>query len=605
MKKILVGYLVLVFCFLFECKAEDSLIAEVNTAYHSFHSMDVFSKIHVKEKEGFLIENENQELLVKVTFSDTSRRSAVSSRVRIRYYIDENYPAVPEKWVLKYDKTLKEGDSKLVGASTTYNHEKHVRIPGNIYDFSHPVQKVKLEIDASSAAKYGWSAREHHAQRVFFVAPYPKFNGKKLPTSSVLKLSGWAHSRAMMFNVMENLFSTFLSPSYRLEQGNLPKQLMDNFLSRLKGYTDKYFDEINFKPYLAEFILSYSQGIEEQIEFPVEWDSFLSVPDKDFNLKNIAPAAKNLMFSFENTLTNNRHFVALLNVVCEQLQLFQKIQDLKGLSGNELERLAVFLDIDTRNGFLDRVNLLRKNEEDKLRSYESIGKDLKRLLGWNFQLGEWVPLERSPIFEIANNLSLQGNRREFVEASVIESVRGLLWTVFFVLASEEYYSRIMVELCNTALGIFQLAPPQVTFSLDNQILFNGDDGILIARVYNPSKYISLKNVHLLMEKNNLRRIIFYRGDNLQTVEMLKPQEVKYVFFRFSCIGIGTDVPSMSIRYNRDFETTVRVGPVSVMRKDEFLADKIQRIEQVTEKDVFNSYTRLKEKLEKFQKKLQQ
>ncbi|MBT3785829.1 hypothetical protein HOF92_12710 [bacterium] len=101
----------------------------------------------------------------------------------------------------------------------------------------------------------------------------------------------------------------------------------------------------------------------------------------------------------------------------------------------------------------------------------------------------------------------------------------------------------------------------------------------------------------------MRRLLFFRGDNLQTIALLKPKEVKYVFFRFSTIGIGTDHPQLKVRYNRDFETKIRVIPIPVLRKDEFLSKALDKAQDF-QGDVLNSYTRLKKKLLKFQDRLE-
>jgi hypothetical protein len=585
-------------------RAERQLLAKIHSYYQSFHSMNIESELFVEEKEGMLIDDKNAALWVHVLFSDMSSRAAVKSKVNLSYYIDENYPNIPEKWVKKFQYSVTDGSTSQLGAKKVRSKQKYVKIPGNVYDFSKPIQKVKLVIDARSAAKYGWSARKHSKERIFYVAPHPRFRNKKIQTKALLKLSGWSNSRSVILDALSQMFLEFRDPAYKLKDDEVPKNKMRRYLKYLNEYMGKYYDEIDFKAYLAEFIIAYSRGIEEKIDFPVEWGSFLGVPDKDFNLRNLTPSTQDLMFGFDNSLRANRHFLALVRLVADELGLLEKMKVIQEVSAEELNRLAVFMDIKNRNGFIDRVNLLRKTEQRKIEAFSAVAIDLKRMLGWDEQGFRWLPLERSPIYETANNLMLKDTRkREFIDATVIEAVRGLYWSLFFVVASEDYFSRVFVELADTALGIFQLAPPQISFSLDNQILFNGDDGILIARVYNPSKYIALNNVHLLMEKKNLRRLLFYRGDNLQTVKMLRPQEVKYVFFRFSCIGIGTDVPVMRLRYNRDFESEVRVGPVTVMRKDEFISQKMEQLQNVVEKDVYNSYSHLRDKLEKFQNKM--
>ena len=60
---------------------------------------------------------------------------------------------------------------------------------------------------------------------------------------------------------------------------------------------------------------------------------------------------------------------------------------------------------------------------------------------------------------------------------------------------------------------------------------------------------------------------------------------------------------MLVRYNKDFETVVRVDPIAVKRKDEFLTDAMEKVEGFAQKDVVNSYSKLKDRLRSFQDKL--
>ena len=41
----------------------------------------------------------------------------------------------------------------------------------------------------------------------------------------------------------------------------------------INKYTDTYFDEVDFKAYMSEFVTAYSRGIEEKIEFQYKWIS--------------------------------------------------------------------------------------------------------------------------------------------------------------------------------------------------------------------------------------------------------------------------------------------------------------------------------------------
>ena len=58
---------------------------------------------------------------------------------------------------------------------------------------------------------------------------------------------------------------------------------------------------------------------------------------------------------------NSRHYLALVKLVGIELDLLPKIFQLKSLSEKELERLAVFQSINGRNGYIERLNMLKKN----------------------------------------------------------------------------------------------------------------------------------------------------------------------------------------------------------------------------------------------------
>ncbi|MCO4783481.1 MAG: hypothetical protein KC646_14235 [Candidatus Cloacimonetes bacterium] len=584
--------------------SERQIIAEAFTSYHSFHSLDVRSEIYTDHDGTVLFENDDRNLWVKVHFSDTSTRSAIQAMVRIEYFEDVNFPKLPSKWVRRFNTSVIEGGSSENDNLKTYKRHKWIKLPSNLYSANTEFHRMKLVIHQKTKVKFGWAGRTSKKEKVFYLSPYPTFEGKRIYTKSVHKLMGWGQARNQILHVLYNSVRRLMDPTYKLRDGITPKRYLKKYHRRVNDYLVKFFDEVDFKAYMAEFITSYSEGLEEKIEFPVEWKKFLNIDDKDFNLVSLMPKVNQMMQGYTKNLSNHQHFLTLIRIVGSELRILEKLDKCRKLSDTEIERWSVFPVIESRNGFLDRINLLRKTSIDQQQAYEHVGQDVKRLLGWNRRENEWTPLTRTPIFSLANKTIQVKGKSEFVDPAVIEAVRGYFYSVFFVLAAENYYAKVFQELATTAQGIFQLSPPELTFSLDNELLFNGEEGVLIARVFNPSKYIALKNVHLLMEKRNLRRLIFYRGDNLQTIDLLKPQEVKYVFFRFSCIGIGTDYPSMQVRYNKDFKTQARVIPVAVMRKDEFLNKSIEKVERTTKKDVYNSYTSLKKKLGKFHDQLE-
>ena len=582
---------------------ERQVIAEAYTSYHSFHSIDVRSQVFADSEESILFEEEDGDLWIRLLFSDKSRRSAVQSNINIRLWEDVNYPKSPSNWVEKFNKEVAEGSGVAVDSSRTFTKQSYVKLPGSLFDRAKSIHRVKLEISLQTSVKFGWATRQSQSSKTFFLSHYPKFSGKRLKTRSIQKLNNWAYSRNIMLQDIMNVFRDFMDPTYKIKDGEWPQKRALRYLNNVNQYTNTYFDEVDFKAYMSEFVTAYSRGIEEKIEFPVQVDQFLNIPDKDFDLKTLMMEVNRQIDEMPRTLKNSRHYLALIKLVGIELDLLPKIFQLRSLSEKELERLSVFQNINSRNGYIERLSMLKKNSLKQQDAYDAIGQDLKRVLGWNSNVKSWNALEQSPIYRLANSEIFSSKQDQLVAREVIQAVRALYYSMFFILGSELYFSKILTEVIDAAMAVFQLAPPEISFRLDNEILFNGEEGVLIARVHNPSRYLALKNVHLLMEKNNLRRLMFYRGDNMQSLDLIKPQEVKYVFFRFSTIGIGTDYPTILVRYNQDFETVVRVDPIAVKRKDEFLTEAMQKVENFTQKDVVNSYSRLKDRLKSFQEKL--
>ncbi len=582
---------------------ERQVIAEAYTSYHSFHSIDVRSQVFADSEESILFEEEDGDLWIRLLFSDKSRRSAVQSNINIRLWEDVNYPKSPSNWVEKFKKEVAEGSGVAVDSSRTFTKQSYVKLPGSLFDRAKSIHRVKLEISLQTSVKFGWATRQSQSSKTFFLSHYPKFSGKRLKTRSIQKLNNWAYSRNIMLQDIMNVFRDFMDPTYKIKDGEWPQKRALRYLNNVNQYTNTYFDEVDFKAYMSEFVTAYSRGIEEKIEFPVQVDQFLNIPDKDFDLKTLMMEVNRQIDEMPRTIKNSRHYLALIKLVGIELDLLPKIFQLRSLSEKELERLSVFQNINSRNGYIERLSMLKKNSLKQQDAYDAIGQDLKRVLGWNSNVKSWNALEQSPIYRLANSEIFSSKQDQLVAREVIQAVRALYYSMFFILGSELYFSKILTEVIDAAMAVFQLAPPEISFRLDNEILFNGEEGVLIARVHNPSRYLALKNVHLLMEKNNLRRLMFYRGDNMQSLDLIKPQEVKYVFFRFSTIGIGTDYPTILVRYNQDFETVVRVDPIAVKRKDEFLTEAMQKVENFTQKDVVNSYSRLKDRLKSFQEKL--
>lgn len=581
------------------------VIAEAYTSYHSFHSIQVSSKVYAKEGESILLKEESGDLWVRLVLRDQSSRSAIQNRVHIRVWEDQNFPNLPAKWVMKFDKTIREGggESDYQESSKTYSRESYVKLPGMLFDQTKPIHKVKMDISLSTKVKFGWSSRQSQTSRTFYMSQYPRFRNKRLITRAVQKLNTWAYARQQMFQSTLDLLKDFMDPTYKIKDGETPLQRMRRYQAELQKYMGTYYDEVDFKAYMSEFVTSYSRGIDESIDFPVSPGFFLNVQDKDFDLDRVMPAVAGMMLEYDDSVVNHRHFLDLVKLVGLDLDVLEKVFQLKSLSLEEMDRLSVFQVIDTRNGYIDRLRLLKKTVLKQQRHYQGLGEDLKRLLGWSTSQGAWTVLEQSPLYDLAGSDIFRKSRNPVVDRQVIDAVRGLYYALFFTISSEDYYSKIVSETVELGMGVFQMSPPEITFRMDQDIVFNGQEAVLIARVFNPSKYVSLENVSLLMEKNNLRRMLFYRGDNLQKISRVKPQEVKYVFFRFSAIGVGTDYPSMKVRYNKDFETTVRVDPIVIQRKDEFLAGAMERVEEFQAREVYSSYSSLKEKLRKFQDRL--
>ncbi len=583
--------------------SEPQVIAEAKTSYHSFHSIDVQAMVFAKDGQSLLMEDEKGDLYVRIAFADHSRRSAVQSQVEIRFLEDVNYPNLPQKWVPRFERVVEEGSIRDPVSGKIVRRQKMVKIPGEIFDLSVPIHRVRLEIALSTHVKFGWASRQSHVSRVFFLSPYPHFRGRRLNTFAIQKLNTWAYAKYRVLQSMLSLFKELMDPTYKIHSDGNPHQRLKAYLEQVKSYLESSYEGVDFRAYMTEFITSYSGELEEKIEFPVETRSFLGVEDKDFRLKSLIPSLSATLVDFPANDEDYAQYLALLRLVGMELGFLEKVYEARNLAREEMERLSVFQVVETRNGYVERLNLLEKNTLKQQRAYAALGKDLKRTLGWNPRLKQWSPLERSPIFDLAHGELFGKDGVRLVDRSVIEAVRAVYYSVFFILGGENHYAKVLEKTVETAMSVFQLSPPEITFSLDNDLLFNGEDGILIARVFNPSKYLSLKNIHILVEKNNLRRVIFYRGDNLQTLPLLKPQEVRFVFFRFSCIGIGTDHPSLKVRYNQDFQTDVRIMPIAVTRKDEFLAGAMERANEFTEDTTVNSYTRLREKISSFQDRL--
>ena len=540
---------------------------------------------------------------MRLSFADHSRRSAVQSQVEIRFFEDSNYPNLPEKWVPRFERVVREGSIRDPVSGKIVRRNRLIKIPGEIFDLAVPIHRVRLEIALSTRVKFGWASRQSHVSRVFFLSPYPEFRGRRLKTFAIQKLNTWAHAKYRVLQSMLSLFKELMDPTYKIHSDGNPHSRLQSYLSQIKSYLESSYEGVDFGAYMTEFITSYTGELEEKIEFPVETRSFMGVPDKDFRLKSLIPSLRATLVDFPATDQDYAHYLALLRLVGMELGILEKLYQARNLAKEEMDRLGVFQVVETRNGYVERLNLLKKNALKQQRAYDAVGKDLKRILGWNSRLKHWSPLERSPIFDLAHGDLFGKESTKNLDRSVIESVRALYYSVFFILGGENHYAHVLEKTVETAMSVFQLSPPEITTSLDNDLLFNGEDGILIARVFNPSKYLSLKKVHLLVEKNNLRRLIFYRGDNLQTINLLKPQEVRFVFFRFSCIGVGTDHPSLKVRYNQDFQTEVRMIPIAVTRKDEFLAGAMERANEFSKDASVNAYTRLRKKISSFQDRL--
>ncbi len=502
-----------------------------------------------------------------------------------------------------FEKVVREGSVQDLGTDQVVQRQQYVKIPGKVFSQGKAVHKVRLSITLQTRVKFGWASRQNQASRIFYLSPYPRFQKKRLPTLAVQKLNTWARARGIAFQLLRDLFSDFLDPTYKIKDGETLHSRLRRNLIKFQSYASIFYDEVDFKAYMTEFVTAYTEGIEEKIQFPVETTAFLDIPDKTFHFRGLLPEVKEQILDFPKEVLPYRQYLALLRLMGTELKVLEKLDNLVELAAEEVEMMSFFQDIETRSGYIDRLNLLKKTSWDQQEAYTGLGRDLKRMLGWNAKSGGWLPLERSPIFALANSKFFSRNSEQFVKKDVIQAVRALYYSLFFVLATEDYYARVLSRLVETGMSVFQLSPPEITFQLDHEILFNGEEGVLIGRVFNPSSYVSLKNVHLLLEKTNLRRLLFFRGDNLQTIALLKPKEVKYVFFRFSTIGIGTDHPQLKVRYNRDFETKIRVIPIPVLRKDEFLSKALDKAQDF-QGDVLNSYTRLKKKLLKFQDRLE-
>ena len=119
-------------------------IAKAHTSYHSFHSIDVKAQVYAKNGQTILFEDPDQDLYIKVFFSDHSRRSGVKSQVEIKFEHDVNYPKLPEKWLPLFEKVVAEGSSQAYGMNEVLKRNQSVKIPGSLFPVDKVVHKVRL-----------------------------------------------------------------------------------------------------------------------------------------------------------------------------------------------------------------------------------------------------------------------------------------------------------------------------------------------------------------------------------------------------------------------------------------------------------------------------
>ncbi len=594
----LLRFILLIFFFKSFCAEEqERYVAHAHMSFKAFHAMAVLADIVPSNGDVWLMDDPNRDLLVNVSMNDRSRRTVVSSHVRIEVWEDMQWPRLPEKWEKRFEKTVSYRGQSYLAGSAEEEASEIVRIPGSLFRTVHPMHRIRLRLSVRGDISDGWIGREDIKESVFFTSPMPRLEGRLIHTASVPRLTRWAYARARVLEQARELFARMMDPTYRYsERQNVALDSMQ-WLRDVHTYLNRYHWEVNFKPWMAEFVTSYAKGLAEPVQFPVEFGSFLNVPDPDFSFKELMPSLVGMAKGYNVNPENQNDFLALTRIVGLELRLLERIHEVSESVHRGIELMSSLQNLPSREDYVKQVTLIQKNEEEKHRRFESLGMDMKRILGWDNDNGRWIPLNRSPFFELANSEIYKTGRREFIEATVIEAVRGLYWGLFFILASEDHYSKTFMELAETALGVFQLSPPQITFQLDREILFNGEPGVLIARVFNPSRYLALKNIHLLVEKQNLQHTLFFRGDNLQTVAHLEPQAAKHVFFRFTGIGVGTDHPRLRVRYNQDHQTLAQAIPVTITRKDAFLAQAQEKAQDAIGRDAAGSFSRLREKLE--------
>ena len=144
------------------------VIAEAYTSYHSFHSIDVRSKVFAESEESILFEEEDGDLWIRVLFSDKSRRSAVQSDLNIRLWEDVNYPKSTSKWVEKFNKTVAEGSGVAVDSNRTFTKQSYVKLPGSYSIDPSQFIGLNLRYPCKQVFKFGWATRQSQSSKIFF-----------------------------------------------------------------------------------------------------------------------------------------------------------------------------------------------------------------------------------------------------------------------------------------------------------------------------------------------------------------------------------------------------------------------------------------------------
>ena len=105
----------------------------------------------------------------------------------------------------------------------------------------------------------------------------------------------------------------------------------------------------------------------------------------------------------------------------------------------------MFQNISGRNGYIERLNMLKKNSLKQQDAYEAIGQDLKRMLGWNSNIKSWNALEQSPIYQLANSEIFSSKKDQLVAREVIQAVRGLYYSMFSFRGGELYFQKYLLR----------------------------------------------------------------------------------------------------------------------------------------------------------------